>query len=178
MKNNIHPISDLLLKREDKETWYLDQKGNVFWLYGLSGSGKSTLAVQVERDLQQSNIHSIVLDGDNLRIHLNKDLGFSDNDQRRKPSKSLAKWPSCLSVMGLVVIASFITPRKKVSGPSAREIIGNEFFHEVYVKASLQKCRKREMLKALYAKAAKGWGGINLQGEKLQNFEEPIAIRG
>ena len=79
-QENIHPINDLLLNREDKEL-VLNQKGNVFWLYGLSGSGKSTLAIQLERDLHRSGIHSLVLDGDNLRNSLNKDLGFSDNDR-------------------------------------------------------------------------------------------------
>ena len=109
--NNIHPISSSLLKSKDKET-LLGQKGNVFWMYGLSGSGKSTLAIQVERDLHQSKLHSIILDGDNLRNSLNKDLGFTDKD-REENLRRACEVAKMLAVNGLVVIASFITPRRK-----------------------------------------------------------------
>ena len=151
-ENNIHPISSSLLKSKDKET-LLGQKGNVFWMYGLSGSGKSTLAIQVERDLHQSNIHSIILDGDNLRNSLNKDLGFTDKD-REENLRRACEVAKMLAVNGLVVIASFITPRRKFR-ESAREIIGKEFFNEVFVKASYKKCKERDV-KGLYAKAEKG----------------------
>ena len=156
-QKNIHPINDLLLKREDKEL-VLNQKGNVFWLYGLSGSGKSTLTVQLERDLQQVGIHSIVLDGDNLRNSLNKDLGFSDNDREENIRR--------VSEMAKVLV---ITPRKKFRD-QAKEIIGNDFFHEIYIKASFQKCESRDV-KGLYAKERKG-GVENLTGRK-SSFEEP-----
>ena len=166
-QENIHPINDLLLKREDKEL-VLNQKGNVFWLYGLSGSGKSTLAVQLERDLQQVGIHSIVLDGDNLRDSLNKDLGFSDND-REENIRRVSEMAKLLVSNGLLVIASFITPRKKFRD-QAKEIIGSDFFHEIYIKASFQKCESRDV-KGLYAKERKG-GVENLTGRK-SSFEEP-----
>jgi len=167
--NNIHPISSSLLKSKDKET-LLGQKGNVFWMYGLSGSGKSTLAIQVERDLHQSKLHSIILDGDNLRNSLNKDLGFTDKD-REENLRRACEVAKMLAVNGLVVIASFITPRRKFR-ESAREIIGKEFFNEVFVKASYKKCKERDV-KGLYAKAEKG--EINQFTGKSSEFEEPIA---
>ena len=169
IENNIHPISNSLLKSKDKET-LLGQKGNVFWMYGLSGSGKSTLAIQVERDLHKSNIHSIILDGDNLRSTLNKDLGFTDAD-REENLRRACEVARMLAVNGLVVIASFITPRRKFR-ESAREIIGEEFFNEVFVKASYKKCKERDV-KGLYAKAEKG--EINQFTGKSSEFEEPIA---
>lgn len=169
IENNIHPISNSLLKSKDKET-LLGQKGNVFWMYGLSGSGKSTLAIQVERDLHKSNIHSIILDGDNLRSTLNKDLGFTDADREENLRRACVV-ARMLAVNGLVVIASFITPRRKFRG-SAREIIGEEFFNEVFVKASYQKCQERDV-KGLYAKAEKG--EINQFTGRGSEFEEPIA---
>tara|TARA_Y200000002_G_scaffold261128_1_gene216741 strand:- start:715 stop:1314 length:600 start_codon:yes stop_codon:yes gene_type:complete len=169
IENNIHPISNSLLKSKDKET-LLGQKGNVFWMYGLSGSGKSTLAIQVERDLHKSNIHSIILDGDNLRSTLNKDLGFTDAD-REENLRRACEVARMLAVNGLVVIASFITPRRKFR-ESAREIIGEEFFNEVFVKASYQKCQERDV-KGLYAKAEKG--EINQFTGRGSEFEEPIA---
>jgi len=167
--NNIHPISSSLLKSKDKET-LLGQKGNVFWMYGLSGSGKSTLAIQVERDLHQSKLHSIILDGDNLRNSLNKDLGFTDKD-REENLRRACEVAKMLAVNGLVVIASFITPRRKFR-ESAREIIGKEFFNEVFVKASYKKCKERDV-KGLYAKAEKG--EINQFTGRGSEFEEPIA---
>ena len=167
--NNIHPISSSLLKSKDKET-LLGQKGNVFWMYGLSGSGKSTLAIRVERDLHQSKLHSIILDGDNLRNSLNKDLGFTDKD-REENLRRACEVAKMLAVNGLVVIASFITPRRKFR-ESAREIIGKEFFNEVFVKASYKKCKERDV-KGLYAKAEKG--EINQFTGKSSEFEEPIA---
>ena len=167
--NNIHPISSSLLKSKDKET-LLGQKGNVFWMYGLSGSGKSTLAIQVERDLHQSKLHSIILDGDNLRNSLNKDLGFTDKD-REENLRRACEVAKMLAVNGLVVIASFITPRRKFR-ESAREIIRKEFFNEVFVKASYKKCKERDV-KGLYAKAEKG--EINQFTGKSSEFEEPIA---
>ena len=169
IENNIHPISNSLLKSKDKET-LLGQKGNVFWMYGLSGSGKSTLAIQVERDLHKSNIHSIILDGDNLRSTLNKDLGFTDAD-REENLRRACEVARMLAVNGLVVIASFITPRRKFR-ESAREIIGEEFFNEIFVKASYQKCQERDV-KGLYAKAEKG--EINQFTGRGSEFEEPIA---
>lgn len=169
IENNIHPISNSLLKSKDKET-LLGQKGNVFWMYGLSGSGKSTLAIQVERDLHKSNIHSIILDGDNLRSTLNKDLGFTDAD-REENLRRACEVARMLAVNGLVVIASFITPRRKFR-ESARKIIGEEFFNEVFVKASYQKCQERDV-KGLYAKAEKG--EINQFTGRGSEFEEPIA---
>jgi len=168
IENNIHPINNSLLETKDKEA-LLGQKGNVFWMYGLSGSGKSTLSIQVERSLHKSNIHTIILDGDNLRSTLNKDLGFSDAD-REENLRRACEVAKILAVNGLVVIASFITPRRKFR-ETAREIIGGEFFNEVFVKASYKKCLERDV-KGLYEKAEKG--EINQFTGQGSEFEEPI----
>ena len=80
-KSDIHPIKEQLIKQTEKES-FLGHKGAVFWLYGLSGSGKSTLAIEMERRLHKQGYLSVVLDGDNLRSSLNKDLGFSDKDRK------------------------------------------------------------------------------------------------
>ncbi|MBT3668369.1 MAG: adenylyl-sulfate kinase [Opitutae bacterium] len=166
---NIHPIEDLLLKREEKES-LLKQRGKVFWFCGLSGSGKSTLAVQVEKDLHHEGIHSLILDGDNLRSSLNKDLGFSDND-REENIRRVSEIAKILANNGLLVIASFITPRKKFRD-LAREIIGEDIFHEIYIKASIDKCEARDV-KGLYAKESRG--EIKSLTGKESTFEEPTS---
>lgn len=166
-QENIHPINNLLLKREDKEC-ALNQKGNAFWFCGLSGSGKSTLAIQLEKDLLQVGVHSIILDGDNLRNTLNKDLGFCDND-REENLRRVSEVAKILVDNGLVVIISTISPKKKFR-ENAKAVIGNEFFHEIFIKASLGKCESRDV-KGLYAKEKIG-GIDNLTG-KSSLFEEP-----
>ena len=77
MENNIHPIFDRLLQREDREK-RLNQKSKVFWLTGLSGSGKSTIAQHLERKLYKEGFFVQVLDGDNIRAGINHNLSFSD----------------------------------------------------------------------------------------------------
>ena len=89
VSTNIHPITDKLLPRFEKEH-RLQQRGQVFWLYGLSGSGKSTLALGLERRLHEVGVFSVVLDGDNLRSGLNNDLGF-DEDSRREILRRVAE---------------------------------------------------------------------------------------
>ena len=79
--SNLYPITDRLVTRKEKEN-LLGSKGAVFWLTGLSGSGKSTLAIELEKSLLSKELHSTILDGDNLRSGINTDLGFSDQDRR------------------------------------------------------------------------------------------------
>lgn len=166
--NNIHPINDRMLQRSDKEVM-LGQKGYVFWFCGLSGSGKSTLAVNLERDLHNAGIHSVVLDGDNLRSSLNKDLAFSEKD-RAENLRRASEVAKILLSNGLVVIGSFISP-KKVFRDLTRSIIGAESFREVYVKAPFEKCQDRDV-KGLYAKVQSG-EIKNFTGSS-SSFEEPI----
>ncbi len=165
---NIHPIDDLLLKSKEKE-YLLNQKGNVFWLCGLSGSGKSTLAAKLEDDLHHSGFFSIVIDGDNFRGTVNSDLGFSDID-REENIRRISEVGKLLQSNGIIVIVSAISPRGKFR-KQAKEIIGKDYFHEVYINASFDICRKRDV-KGLYAKAEQG-DLANFTG-KESNFEEPI----
>ena len=165
---NIHPINHRMLQRYDKEGM-LGQKGCVFWFCGLSGSGKSTLAVNLERDLHNAGIHSVVLDGDNLRSSLNKDLAFSE-EGRAENLRRASEVAKILLSNGLVVIGSFISPKKEFRD-FTRSIIGEESFREVYIKAPFKTCQNRDV-KGLYAKVQAG-EIKNFTGSS-SSFEEPI----
>jgi adenylylsulfate kinase len=148
---DIYPINDRLLVRSDKELM-ISQKSRAYWFCGLSGSGKSTLAIQLEKDLHNSGIFSLVLDGDNLRDGLNQDLGFSDTD-RMENIRRVSEVAKILVSNGLVVIVSLISPKKEFR-ELAREIIGSDSFREIYIQANFETCHKRDV-KGLYAKAEK-----------------------
>ena len=149
---NIHPVTSRLLSRSEKEG-ALGHKGAVFWLCGLSGSGKSTLAVELEKKHASESIHSIVLDGDNLRSTLNKDLGVSEED-REENLRRVSEVAKLLVGNGVVVIVSFITPLEKFRA-QAKNIIGAADYFEIYIHASFEICRQRDV-KGLYEKASEG----------------------
>ena len=125
----------------------------VVWLTGLSGSGKSTLANLVEQNLFERNINTYVLDGDNTRLGINKDLGFSDLE-RKENIRRVAEMAKLMMDAGLVTITSFISPFIE-DRKLAREIIGDNNFIEVFVDCPLELCEQRDV-KGLYAKARKG----------------------
>jgi adenylylsulfate kinase len=150
--DNLYPIFDRVLGRADKEA-KLNQRGRVIWLYGLSGSGKSTLAIALERRLHAEGFTTHLLDGDNVRTGLNRDLGFTDAD-RAENIRRIAEVAKLLVQAGVVVIAAFITPQR-AHRQLARTIIGAEDFSEVYVAASFDTCAARDP-KGLYAKARAG----------------------
>ena len=131
----------------------LGQRGAVLWLTGLSGSGKSTVAVAAEKRLFEAGHLCYRLDGDNVRCGLNRDLGFSP-EERRENIRRVAHAASLMRDAGLIVLVSFITPYASLRD-MAREIIGADYFHEIYVKADIDTCKERDP-KGLYAKAAKG----------------------
>ena len=168
MKNSdIHPISDRLIPRDQKEL-LLGHRCMVFWLYGLSGSGKSTLAVEMEKRLHQQGIHSVVLDGDNLRSGLNSDLGFSDED-RCENIRRVSEMAKLFAESGIIALVSLITPLREFR-KNAKSIIGELDFHEVFIKASFNTCKERDV-KGLYAKAEEGMvASFTGQGSE---FEEP-----
>jgi adenylylsulfate kinase len=151
-KSDIHPIDDRLIPQGQKEK-LLGHKGAVFWLYGLSGSGKSTLAIEMEHRLHQQSIHSVVLDGDNLRSGLNSDLGFSNQD-RGENIRRVSEIAKLFSANGIITLVSLISPLREFR-KKAKSIIGENHFHEVFIKASYATCQKRDV-KGLYAKAEKG----------------------
>lgn len=167
-ENNIHPEFERQIPREDKER-LLGQKGLVVWLYGMSGSGKSTIANAAERVLNKQGRMTTILDGDNLRSGINKNLGFSDDD-RRENIRRTAHIARVFAQQGIITFISVITPRRELRD-MARDIIGDDYF-EVYVKASYELCEQRDV-KGLYAKAAAGQ--IKNFTGKDSSFEEPVS---
>lgn len=127
-------------------------KGGVLWLTGLSGSGKSTLALGVEQALHQLGYQAYVLDGDNVRAGLNKDLGFSPQD-RSENIRRIAEVAALFAQSGTLAITAFISPYQE-DRDIAREIIGDGF-HEVFVDAALNVCEDRDP-KGLYKRARAG----------------------
>lgn len=129
------------------------QHGAVIWLTGLSGSGKSTIANAVDHTLFENDNHSFVLDGDNVRHGLNKDLGFSDAD-RVENIRRIGEVAKLFVESGQIVLTAFISPFI-----ADRDIVRNMFsegeFIEVYVKCPLEKCEARDP-KGLYKKARQG----------------------
>ena len=149
-ESNIYPIYDKLATRKDKEV-FLGCKGAAFWLLGLSGSGKSTLAIELEKRLLAKGIFSIILDGDNLRSGINQDLGFSEDD-RRENIRRTSEIAKLLVKSGVVVIISCITPLEEFRN-TAKQIIGEDDYHEIFVEADYQTCKERDV-KGLYKKAS------------------------
>ena len=129
------------------------QKGCVMWFSGLSGSGKSTIARALESALIDAGRLPFVLDGDNLRLGLNRDLGFSEND-RAENLRRVAEVARLMADASLIVITAFISPLR-ASRKAAREIIGPDRFFEVHVSTSLATCEARDV-KGLYQKARQG----------------------
>lgn len=123
------------------------------WLTGLSGAGKSTIAYELEKLLLEDGKACFVLDGDNIRHHLNSDLGFSATD-RRENIRRTAEVARLMNEAGLIVVTSFISPFRE-DRAMAGAIIGKDRFVEVYVSASIDVCEARDP-KGLYAKARAG----------------------
>lgn len=149
---NIHPIFDTILKREDKEK-LLGQKSLVVWMVGLSGSGKSTLARAVENELHEKGRLTQLLDGDNLRTGINNNLGFSETD-RLENIRRAAEVSRLFLNCGVITICSFISPTEEIR-EIARRIIGETNFFEVYINAPFEVCEQRDV-KGLYKKARNG----------------------
>jgi adenylylsulfate kinase len=131
----------------------LNQKGCVVWLTGLSGSGKSTIACALEATLIQRRSLSYILDGDNVRHGLNKDLGFSAED-RSENIRRIGEVAALFSQAGVITIAAFISPYEE-GRVNARLSAGNEHFVEVFLQVPLEECEKHDP-KGLYKKARAG----------------------
>jgi bifunctional enzyme CysN/CysC len=127
-------------------------RGGVLWLTGLSGAGKSTLAMAAQAALFARDRQVAVLDGDNLRHGLNRDLGFSDAD-RAENIRRIAEVAKLMSDAGLIVLVSAISPRQH-QRDHARTILGDAF-HEIFVQADLATCEARDP-KGLYKRARAG----------------------
>lgn len=130
-----------------------NQKSAIFWFTGLSASGKSTLANAFNRALFDADIASYVLDGDNIRHGLNKDLGF-DEESRKENIRRIGEVAKLFVDSGQVVLTAFISPYV-ADRQTVRELVEEGEFIEVYVKASVDACAKRDP-KGLYEKAKRG----------------------
>jgi len=157
--------------REEREQ-LLKQKGAVLWFTGLSGSGKSTIASEVAYKLQSMGRLTYILDGDNIRHGLNKDLGFSPED-RNENIRRISEVANLFADAGVITITAFISPYRKYRN-FCRELIGNDRFIEIYAKASLETCEKRDP-KGMYKKARAGiikdFTGIDAPYEEPENPE-------
>ncbi|SFV13998.1 adenylyl-sulfate kinase [Methylobacterium sp. 174MFSha1.1] len=130
-----------------------NQKPAILWLTGLSGAGKSTVANRVEEMLWRCGHHTMLLDGDNLRVGLNKDLAFTDAD-RVENIRRTAEVAKLMLEAGLIVICSLISPFRR-ERMLARQLVGPDEFLEVFVDAPLELCKRRDP-KGLYARALAG----------------------
>lgn len=128
-------------------------KGKVIWFTGLSGSGKSAIANALETEFHAQGRHTYILDGDNVRHGLNKDLGFTEAD-RVENIRRVAEVAKLMMDAGLIVMTAFISPFRR-EREMAKELIGEENFVEVYVNTSLEVCEQRDV-KGLYKKARAG----------------------
>ncbi|MBA4795623.1 sulfate adenylyltransferase subunit CysN [Phenylobacterium sp.] len=148
------------------------QKARVVWLTGLSGAGKSTIANLVEKRLQADGRHTYLLDGDNVRHGLNKDLGFTEED-RVENIRRVAEVSKLMVDAGLIVLVSFISPFR-AERRMARELMEDGEFVEVYVATPLAVAEERDV-KGLYAKARAGelknFTGIDSPYEEPENAE-------
>ena len=169
MADNIHPIFDKLLTRKDKEG-HLNQRAKVLWFTGLSGSGKSTIAQGLEKRLFDEGYFNQVLDGDNTRTGINKNLGFSLED-RKENIRRISEVSKLFLEAGVICLNSFVSPTIDIRS-LAKEIIGPDDFIEIYVNTPLHICEQRDV-KGLYAKARageiKGFTGIDSPFEAPQS---------
>ena len=148
---NVHKQS-LSITRAEREKLN-SHKGKVLWFTGLSGSGKSTIANALEVELHAQGRRTYILDGDNIRQGLNKDLGFTDAD-RVENIRRIAEVAKLMMDAGLIVMTAFISPFRR-EREMARELIGAGNFVEVHVSTSLEVCEQRDV-KGLYKKARSG----------------------
>ncbi|MBN2452580.1 MAG: sulfate adenylyltransferase subunit CysN [Lentisphaeria bacterium] len=148
-----HIGTEASLVTDGRRQELLRQKGGTVWLTGLSGSGKSTVARELERCLMEAGHACFILDGDNIRHGLNRDLGFSPAD-RTENIRRIAEVARLFNDAGLIVITAFISPYRE-DRAAAREIVGPERFYEIFVDTPLEVCERRDP-KGLYAKARAG----------------------
>ena len=179
------------LRRDDNLTWHTmditrdlraQQKGQnpkTIWMTGLSGAGKSTLINEVEKRLFALGKHTMLLDGDNVRMGLNRNLGFKEQD-RIENIRRVAEVAKLMNDAGLIVLTSFISPFAS-DRLRAREIIGGDNFIEIYVSTPLEECEKRDV-KGLYKKARAGeipnFSGISSPYEPPKDAEVEINTTG
>ncbi len=179
------------LRREENLQWHnmditrklraerLNQTPKTIWLTGLSGAGKSTLVNELEKKLFMEGRHTMLIDGDNVRMGLNKNLGFKEQD-RIENIRRVAEVSKLMNDAGLIVLTSFISPFE-ADRQRARTIIGEDAFIEIYVSTPIEECEKRDV-KGLYKKARSGeipnFSGISSPYEVPEHPEITIDTTG
>jgi len=157
-----------LVSREQREK-NNGHPGIVIWFTGLSGSGKSTIANKLDVELNKRGLKTYILDGDNVRMGLNKDLGFSP-ESRKENIRRISEVAKLFADSGTIVMTAFISPYRE-DRDSARNVIGLDYV-EVFVNTPIEECIKRDP-KGLYKKAIageiKGFTGIDAP------YEEPLS---
>tara|TARA_R110002096_G_scaffold74101_1_gene175687 strand:- start:250840 stop:251445 length:606 start_codon:yes stop_codon:yes gene_type:complete len=164
---NIIPHDYQISRRQRNQSY--GHNSLVIWFVGLSGSGKSSLANMVEKELFDRNLHTYILDGDNVRSGLNSDLDFSD-ESRKENIRRIAELANIMIDAGIITLSAFISPFAK-DRESVKSIVGEDNFIEVFVDCPLEVCEERDV-KGLYKKARNGeiknFTGIS------SPFEKPI----
>ncbi len=157
-----------LVSRQQRES-NNGHPGLVVWFTGLSGSGKSTIANELDVELNKRGLRTYILDGDNVRMGLNKDLGFS-TESRKENIRRISEVAKLFADSGAIVMTAFISPYRE-DRDSARDVIGSDYV-EVFVNTPIEECIKRDP-KGLYKKAIageiKGFTGIDAP------YEEPLS---
>ncbi len=141
-----------IIKKEDRKILNT-HKSAILWFTGFSCAGKSTLAYKLEEKLYERGLRAYVLDGDNVRTGLNKDLGFSAED-RKENIRRIGEAAKLFVDAGLIIMAAFISPYER-DRESVRSIVEDDEFVEIYVKCSLDVCEQRDV-KGFYKKAREG----------------------
>jgi len=148
--NVVWHLASVTRERREKQN---SHKSAVIWFTGLSSAGKSTLAHAVEEELHKLGCRTFVLDGDNIRHGLSSNLGFSDED-RRENIRRIAEAAKLMMEAGIITMAAFISPFRD-DRESARKLMPHGDFIEIYCRASLEVCEKRDV-KGLYKRARAG----------------------
>ena len=172
--NYIYPIKTKVSAEERQRL--MNQKPKLIWFTGLSGSGKSTLAVQLEASLYARGFKTYLLDGDNIRSGLNKDLTFTD-EARVENIRRIAEISKLFLDAGVILLSAFISPFQ-ADREQVKRIVGPDHYIEVFVDAPLEVCEQRDV-KGLYRKArageVKNFTGISSPYEKPAHPDVVIA---
>ncbi|MFZ2904610.1 MAG: adenylyl-sulfate kinase [Cyclobacteriaceae bacterium] len=149
--SNLYPIQTKVVTADRQQL--LKQRAKLIWFTGLSGSGKSTLAVQLEAQLFSLGFKTYLLDGDNIRSGLNKDLTFTD-EGRVENIRRIGEVSKLMLDAGLIVLSAFISPFRS-EREQVKKIVGAENYVEVFVDTPLEVCEQRDV-KGLYKRARTG----------------------
>mgnify|MGYP000120720849 FL=1 len=150
---SLHTVTQNFKTTKSQRELLHGHKSYLLWFTGLSGSGKSTLANLVEIALHQQGISTYILDGDNIRQGINKDLGFAPQD-RSENIRRIAEISNLMLDAGVVTFAAFVSPYSK-DREAVKQVVGIDNVIEIYVNTSLEVCEQRDV-KGLYKKARAG----------------------